>query len=423
MEARSAPQREGRRSQHRTVSAGCTVRAMGLPIRLVEGSAGQRALRVVPLALLAIVALYVPLSTDVGFFPASIDKAYRIGQLNNLLAYAVAILGLDLVTGYTGQLSLGQSAFVGTGAYTTMILVTDHGWSYYAALPVVVVVCLIGGALIGLTAARISGMYLAVVTLCAAFVFPPLVLRLEWLTGGTNGKGPPRGSARMLPPSWMPFADAGRLAGPLWVYCVCLVITVVSFIAIRNLVHSAPGRAMVAVRDDTLGAIAFGIDAARTRVAAFAISAVYGGVAGAMLMMDRPFASEVQFGTELGIFLVVGLVVGGVGTMWGALSGAFVFLFLPVLVRQWTFDQGGLPPVLRQVSWPLFRVLRSAGGAAVGVFFGIALLVLMFAMPRGIVGAWRAVRRRIVVVDPSPRWMRDTAGEVNAGGRSPVDDT
>jgi branched-chain amino acid transport system permease protein len=127
-----------------------------------------------------------------------------------------------------------------------------------------------------------------------------------------------------------------------------------------------------------------------------------------MLMMDRPFASEIQFGTELGLFLVVGLVVGGVGTMWGAVPGAFVFVFLPVFVRQWTFDQDGLPPVLRQLSWPLFRVLRSAGGAAVGVFFGVALLLLMFTMPRGVVGAWRAVVRRVFVTDPDPAWLRQS---------------
>jgi len=376
-----------------------------MPIRLIERSLAHRVVVTLPWVLLATVALYVPLSTEIGVFPASIDKAYRISQLSNVLAYAVAILGLDLVTGYTGQLCLGQSAFIGLGAYTTVILVTDHGWSYYAALPVVVAVCLIGGAIIGMAAARISGMYLAVVTLCAAYAFPALVLRLDWLTGGTNGKGPPRGQARMRPPSWMPFADADRLAGPLWVYCVCLVMAAVVFVGARNLVHSGPGRAMLAVRDNPMSAVAFGVDGARTRVIAFSLSAVLGGLAGAMLMFDRPFASEIQFGIELGIFLVVGLVVGGVGTIWGAVPGAFVFLFLPVLVRQWTFDQDGLPPGLRELSWPLFRVLRSAGGAAVGVFFGVALLVLTFTMPRGIVGAWRAIVSRLFVTQPNPKWL------------------
>ena len=165
------------------------------PIRLHQGTAPYRAYVILPWLLLAAAILYVPFATDFGWAPGSIDKATRINQLNQVIAYAVAILGLDLVVGYSGQLSLGQSAFIGTGAYTTMILVTDHYWSYLATLPVSAAVCFCAGLLVGIPATRVKGVYLAVLTLVIASVFPSLVLRFGWLTGGTNGKGPPRTAA------------------------------------------------------------------------------------------------------------------------------------------------------------------------------------------------------------------------------------
>ena len=154
----------------------------------------------------------------------SLDQAFRISQINDVAAYAVAILGLNLVIGYSGQLSLGQSAFVGLGAYTTIILVADYHWSYFATIPVSAALCFVVGMIVGLPALRMSGLYLAIVTLAVAYVFPTLVLKFESLTGGPNGKKPDRGEAEMIPPSWMPFADDGRIAEPLWIFCVLVVI-------------------------------------------------------------------------------------------------------------------------------------------------------------------------------------------------------
>ena len=151
-------------------------------------------------------------------------RAFRISQINDVVAYAVAILGLNLVIGYSGQLSLGQSAFVGLGAYTTIILVADHHWSYFATIPVSAALCFVVGLIVGLPALRISGLYLAIVTLAVAYVFPTLVLKYEWLTGGPNGKKPDRGHGELVPPSWMPFADDGRIAEPLWIYCILVVM-------------------------------------------------------------------------------------------------------------------------------------------------------------------------------------------------------
>ena len=373
-----------------------------LPITLREGSLAYRLYVVVPWLLVVGAIVYVPFAADVGFAPGSIDQPFRIGQLNQVIAFAVAILGLNLVVGFSGQLSLGQSAFVGLGAYTTVILVADHGWSLLATLPVAAAVCLAVGLVIGVPASRIQGAYLAVATLAMAYVFPQLVVKYETLTGGVNGKGPARGTVEMEPPSWVPFADSGRLAEPLWIYCILIVIAAALFLLARNFVRSRPGRALIAVRDNPASASASGIHPALYKGMAFAVSAVYGGLAGSMLMLNRPFASETQFGTRVAIFLIVGLVVGGTGSIAGAVPGAFVYFFVPYFVSEWTYDQSGMPPGLREVTSPIFSWLRPAGPTISGLLFGVALLVLMFLLPGGFVDGARRVRARLVRVERRP---------------------
>ena len=174
--------------------------ARRLPVTVRQGSALHRALTVGPWVLGGLAVVYVVFAHEIGFAPGTIDQPFRIGQINDVIAFAVAILGLDLVIGFSGQLSLGQSAFVGLGAFTTMILVADHGWSIFAtACRSAAVVCFVVGLLIGLPASRLRGPYLAVVTLAMAYVFPALILRYDWLTGGPNGKRPDRGVGRAAP--------------------------------------------------------------------------------------------------------------------------------------------------------------------------------------------------------------------------------
>ena len=382
------------------------------PLKLKQGTPAHRAYVIGAWVLVAIALLYVLFAYDVGFAPGSIDKAFRVAQINDVIAYAVAILGLNLVIGYSGQLSLGHSAFVGLGAYTTIILVADYHWSYFATLPVSAAVCFAVGLLIGLPALRIRGLYLAVVTLAVASVFPTLVLKYGDLTGGPNGKKPERGQGELLPPSWMPFSDSGRLAGPLWVYCILLTMATVLFVLARNFIKSRPGRALIAVRDNQTSAAVSGVNLSLYKVVAFGVSAVYAGLAGSMLMMNRPFASDVQFGLTLAIFLVVGLVAGGAGTISGAVPGALIYVFVPYFTREWTADPSGMPPVVKQVTRPLFDWLenRQGAGAIAGVFFGVGLLLLVFLLPGGCIDGFRRLRARVVTVIPNPSWLRELRG-------------
>ncbi len=378
-------------------------------VTLRQGSPGHRAYVIGAWVLVALGILYVVFAHSLPVTLFSLDKAFRVSQINDVVAYAVAILGLNLVIGYSGQLSLGQSAFVGLGAYTTIILVADHHWSYFATIPVSAALCFVVGLIVGLPALRIRGLYLAIVTLALAYVFPTLVLKFESLTGGPNGKKPDRGTAELVPPSWMPFADDGRIAEPLWIFCILIVMAVVLFLLARNFIKSRPGRALVAVRDNQTSASVSGVNLALYKAMAFGVSAAYGGLAGSMLMINRPFASDVQFGLTLAIFLVVGLVAGGAGTISGAVPGALIYVFVPYFVAEWTLDQSGMPPGLEQATKPLFDWLenRQGGDAISGVFFGLGLLALVFLLPGGFVSGMRKLRARVVHVIPNPSWLAD----------------
>jgi branched-chain amino acid transport system permease protein len=382
-------------------------------ITLRQGSAGHRIYVIGAWALTALVLVYVIFAHNLPYVPFSLDKAFRISQINDLAAYAVAILGINLVIGYSGQLNLGQSAFVGLGAYTTMILVATHHWSYFATIPVSAALCFIVGLVVGLPALRIRGLYLGVVTLAVAYVFPTLVLKWDSLTGGPNGLKPERGQAKLDPPSWVPFADDGRIASPLWVYCILLVMSTILFITARNFVKSRPGRGTIALRDNATSASVSGVNLPIYGTMAFGVSAMFGGLAGTMLMMNRPFASDVQFGLNLAIFLVVSLVAGGVGTISGAIPGAFIYVFVNYFVAQWTVDQSGMPPGLKQATKPLFDWLsnRQGGDAISGAFFGLGLLLLIFVLPGGFISGMRRLRARFVQVIPHPSWLADVEAE------------
>lgn len=382
-------------------------------ITLTENSRAHRIYVIGAWTLAALGILYVVFAYAMPVTVFSLDKGFRISQMNDVVAYAVAILGLNLVIGYSGQLSLGQSAFVGLGAYTTIILVADHHWPYLATLPVSAGLCFVVGLLVGIPALRIRGLYLAIVTLAVAYVFPTLVLRFASLTGGPNGKKPARNEAELIPPSWLPFADEGRSAQPLYVFCILVVIAACLFLLARNFVRSRPGRALVAVRDNQTAASISGVNLPLYKTMAFGVSAAYGGIAGTMLMMNRPFASDVQFGLNLAIFLVVGLVAGGAGTISGAIPGALIYVFVPYFVAEWTLDQSGMPPGLKQITMPLFDWLenRQGGTAISGVFFGLGLLALVFLLPGGFISGMRKLRNRIVAVTPHPSWLEQPAAE------------
>lgn len=289
-------------------------------------------------------------------------------------AWAVAVLGLNLIVGFAGQISLGHAAFVGVGAYTTVILAADHGWPLVATVPAAGVVSFVIGFVLGVPALRFRGLYLALLTLAVGVAFGPIVKRLESITNGTNGKGTTK---QVRAPSWF---GTTRQAERVWLYFVVVAIAVVTFALCASMVKGRVGRALEALRGDELAAQTFGINVRLIKMVMFGVSAGVTGVAGALLMLPAPFAGPDRFSLTMSLQLYTAVFVGGIGTFSGSVLGGAVIAWLPVLITGLGID---LNPSL---------------------IFGAALVAVTLFAPDGVMGTWQRWRRTMVQVVPrSPR--------------------
>jgi branched-chain amino acid transport system permease protein len=338
-------------------------------VTIEQGAPAHRLLQVVGWAALAVAVVAVPF----------LFEEPRIVLFTQAAAFAVAILGLNLVTGFSGQISLGHSAFMGTGAYTTAILVADHHWSFFATIPMAALICFIVGVLIGIPALRLEGLYLAIATTGLAVIFPNLVNKLDSLTDGSNGKRLGR-DTRILAPEWTgldPRDDAHK-----FVYFVVVAIAGVLFLLARNMVRSRAGRALIALRDNPVGAEVSGIDLARYKVLAFGISAMYAGIAGSLFMFTQRVATASNFGLGRSIELVTGVVIGGLASLPGSVIGGLLVVFLP----DWASD--------------------FSNGTLSGAIYGVLLIAIIAIHPGGVADLLRIVWRKVVRVVPRPPTRR-----------------
>ncbi|MEM9615641.1 MAG: branched-chain amino acid ABC transporter permease [Actinomycetota bacterium] len=337
------------------------------------------------------------------------DNSYSLSvtRLSKAIAFMVAILGLQVVVGYTGQLALGQSFFFGTGAYITAWLVQDHNWPFLATLVVVVPFCFLLGMLLGLPALRVKGLYLALVTLALAAVFPAIV-QLEQLSEYTNGAGGKLIDNDLEAPSWIPFEPfaeflqalpvvggffgeeglTGREIDRLWVFTFITLVAAACFALVSNMLRSRPGRAIRAIRDNETGAAVSGVNLPLYKTLSFGVASALGGVGGMLYVTELGIASPLDFTQILAINFIVGLVVGGVGTLSGAVVGGFLIAFIP----EWsssTESVGGIPE----------RWLQGPTGS---LFLGIMLIILTFVLPGGIAQAFRRIKARYIRTIPRP---------------------
>ena len=286
---------------------------------------------------------------------------YRVFQLTLTLAYAIALLGLNMLTGYNGQISLGHGAFYAIGAYTAAILMDKAGMPYWATIPVAGVVCLVAGFLFGLPALRLEGLYLALATFALGVAMPQILKYkgLEHWTGGAMGVVIVKPEA----PEWL------ALSQDQWLYYFTLAWTVVLFFAGWNLLRGRIGRALVAIRDQPIAAQAMGVNTAMYKSLTFGVSAFYTGVAGALGAIAVQFASPDSFSIFLSLTLVVGVVVGGLASISGALYGALFIQFIP-------------------------NIADDISKAAPWAIYGVFLIGFMYLMPSGVAGAIRLARHR-----------------------------
>ena len=321
---------------------------------MTAARAPDRKAQLLGLAALLVVACALPF----------LVSNYRTFQFTLVLVYAIALLGLNILTGYNGQISLGHGAFYAIGAYAAAVLMDKFGVPYWATVPVAGALCLVFGFLFGLPALRLEPLYLSLATFALGVSLPQLLKykHFESWTGGVQGIVIVKPDA----PFGLP------LSPDQWLYFFTLAIAIVMFVVGWNLLRGRVGRALMAIRDQPVAASAMGIDTAIYKSLTFGVSAMYTGIAGALGAIAVQFVAPDSFTFLLSITLLVGLVVGGLASIAGPVFGAIFIQFIPNLADQ---------------------ISKAAPSAIYGVF----LIGFMFLMPLGINGAirmaWAWIRR------------------------------
>ena len=298
---------------------------------------------------------------------------YTYLQISLMMVFAIAVLGLNLLTGFNGQISLGHGAFFAVGAYTAAILSDRYGLPYWSTLPAAAIVCFCLGYLFGFPALKLEGHYLALATFALAIAVPQMLKykHLEDLTGGVQG-------INLVKPD-APFGLP--LSSDQWMYLVVLMVAAIMFWIARNLLDSRIGRAMMAIRDHGMAAETMGIDNASMKTITFGISALYTGVAGALHAIIFEFVAPDSFRLELSISLLVGAVVGGIASLPGAiLGGVFVQVIEKYADALTRFVSQNVHLPIELEPWTIY---------------GIMLIALIFLMPNGVAGGLAALWHRL----------------------------
>jgi branched-chain amino acid transport system permease protein len=304
------------------------------------------------------------------FMPRFVSD-FRTRELAIAGMYFIALLGLGILTGYSGQISLGHGAFMAIGGYTTAILSVDHGLRPVWTIPLAGLVAGGSGLLVGIPALRLTGIYLAIVTFGIAISVPQLLKKFEGLTGGTTGK---YGEGLT---SQAPFGI--NTSSNHWLYYLTAGIALVLLAAAWAIVRGKPGRALQAIRDSEVAAASSGISLPAYKTLAFGVSAFYAGVAGSLYAIASTYVNPDTFQVTLSIYLVVGLAVGGLGSLAGLIGGAALVYFLQFhadTVARWADKL------------PALDVDPTKPGIP-SIVFGAVLILVMLLLPTGAGGLLR----------------------------------
>ena len=319
--------------------------------------------QMIRMALVAVIAILVPFVFD----------NYWLSIANTALIAAVGAIGLNILVGYTGQISLGQGGFLAAGAFTSVILTDRLGMPAPISILCAVVLTSVIGVIIGLPALRLKGLYLAIATLASQMLIIFIVRRWNWLTEGQG------------------FVDVNRLEvfgfrierssfEQQW-YVILLIITILVAITATNLFRTGVGRSFMAVRDQDIAASAMGVNLTRTKLTAFAVSNAYVGLAGALLAHYTEIISWEKFTIDVSILYLAMIIVGGMGSIAGSIYGAIFMSFLPDMVRMVADALGGVLPMLQR-QLPAFE----------HAIFGLVIIVFLIAEPRGLNRIWQRIK-------------------------------
>ncbi len=284
---------------------------------------------------------------------------YLTFQLSGVMAYAVAAIGLNLITGYAGQISLGHNAFFALGAYTAAMSMVYFNVHYITSVFLAGIVSFVVGYLAGFPAQRLRGLYLALITLVLAVSVAPVIKHFKEYTGGMPGLV----LERPTPPEWT------GLTRDAWIYYLVLMFTVVCFYLARNFVAGSTGRALTAVRLAPLAASSMGVNVNGYKVLIFGLGSMMGGIGGALFNYSIGFVGPDSYSLMLSVSFLAAIVVGGLGTIWGALIAGLFLQFVPTYASD-------------------------ISEALAGAVYGGILIICMFFMPKGIVGTWIQKRQQ-----------------------------
>ncbi len=288
-------------------------------------------------------------------------------RFSYVAAYFIAALGLQILTGYAGQISLGQSGFMLIGAYTTMILSVDHGWRDVYTIPLAGVTAGVAGFLFGFPALRLRGVYLALATFAIPIALIALVRKYDGLTHGGGGQAMTR-----VPTGHEAYVLSWPIAG-------------IMFVGAWLLLRGRFGRALRTVRESEIAAVSSGINLTWTKTFAFGIAAFYAGIGGSLYAIAIGFVNPDPFNITLSILLLVGVVVGGLGSLAGVIFGALFIEYVPLYA----------PDILGWVETPFGSPLDPKRAGAPAAVYGVILLLILYLMPTGIAGLGRAALRFI----------------------------
>lgn len=304
-------------------------------------------------------------------------NAFRDFQMAQVAVYVVAIAGLSILIGLSGQISLGHGAFMAVGAYTAALLMSHLNWPLWAVFPASAAVAAAGGAAVGVAAARLHGPYLAGATLMLAVALPSLATRYAGVFGGDQGL-----SVNVTAPA----ALGAAFPQTRWLAWVCALAALITLVILANLARSRVGRNWRAIRDDPVAAALAGLNVARLRVLAFVVSAACAGLAGAMLAVTTSLVSPGSFTLSLSIALLAGAVLGGLGTLTGALWGGLVIVLVPTYVTDVATSHG----------------LSGAVAANIPIaVYGVVLIGVMLVFPDGIQGGLRRLAAQFLPTPPT----------------------
>jgi len=264
--------------------------------------------------------------------------------------FFVAILALNIVTGYTGQISIGHGAFMAVGGYTTAILTHDHGWNDIATMPVALLVGFAAGVIVGLPALRFHGVYLALTTFAVALAVPQIAKNYPNFTGGTEGLALPTHTG-------------------LWLYRTTWIVAGIVFVLAWLILRGRTGRAFRSIRDSEIAAASSGVSLSLYKTLAFGISAAFSAVAGSLYVLVNNFVNPDVFALTLSLYILIGAVVGGLGSLWGILIGAVFVELLPI----------GLTSA------------HVSSSQSVPVIFGAVVIAVMALLPLGAANLLRAL--------------------------------